>query len=303
MKKHIRLLFILSAFFITKIVFSQGFIIPTDNSQSDFLKTYKLVLGKSNEDYRFSGNIDSLLFPKYGEYSVYWAKSGNDKGSFIVTDTIPAAYSSVTSVAYSAYNWQGAEHYSIQFKCIQKPVAVFRSAIKHNNVSVSWESMYFKNSFDTYLFNDMYSYVNEHTFDTAYLPSSTKLLIFPSFAVYGNNTQYYMDSVIAASPYMKAKIDTFLSKGGTIYAEGNAAYLIEKLGYLSQGAVDFSNFTNADPVTNLVAINVTSPSNPISFTTDATGNYLYASSVPHVNIGSAEVIALLSVNSDPAVLF
>ncbi|MFA5781499.1 MAG: hypothetical protein WC868_04440 [Bacteroidales bacterium] len=301
MKKHIRLLFMLSAFFITRIVFSQGFIIPTDNSQSDFLKAYKLVLGKSNEDYRFSGNIDSLLFPKYGEYSVYWAKSGNDKGSFIVADTIPAAYSSVTSVAYSAYNWQGAEHYSIQFKRTQKPVAVFRSVIKHNNVGISWESMYFKNSFDTYLFNDMYSYVNEHTFDTAYLPSSTKLLIFPSFAVNGNNTQYYMDSVIAASPYMKAKIDTFLSKGGTIYAEGNAAYLIEKLGYLSQGAVDFSNFTNADPVTNLVAINVTSPSNPISFTTDATGNYLYASSVPHVNIGSAEVIALLSVNSDPAV--
>ncbi|NTW31831.1 MAG: hypothetical protein HGB12_04270, partial [Bacteroidetes bacterium] len=301
MKKNICSFLLLSALFIAKTVFSQGVIIPSGNSQNDFLKTYKLVLEKSDQDFRFRGNIDSLLFPKYGEYSVYWAKSGNDKGSFILADTIPAAYSSVTSVPYSAYNWQDAEHYSIQFKKAQKPVAIFRSAIKQNDVSVSWESMYFKNTLDTYLFDNMYYFVNEQTFDTAYLPSTTKLLIFPSFTVNGSNTTFYMDSVISSAPYLKAKIDTFLSKGGTIYAEGNAVYLIEKLGYLSPGAVDFSVFTNADPLTNLIEINVASAANPISFSTDATGNYLYTTSIPHVNTGNAEVVASVTINSDPAI--
>ena len=162
MKKYTCFLFAFSLLLIANTVFSQGVIIPTGNTQSDFLKTYKLVLEKSNQDYRFSGNIDSLLFPKYGESSVYWAKTGTNKGSFIIADTVPVAYSSVTSNAYSVYSWQGAEHAAIQFKKALKPVAVFRSAIMHNNVSVSWESMYFKNTFDTYLYNDMYYFVNEH---------------------------------------------------------------------------------------------------------------------------------------------
>jgi len=301
MKKYTCFLFAFSLLLIANTVFSQGVIIPTGNTQSDFLKTYKLVLEKSNQDYRFSGNIDSLLFPKYGESSVYWAKTGTNKGSFIIADTVPVAYSSVTSNAYSVYSWQGAEHAAIQFKKALKPVAVFRSAIMHNNVSVSWESMYFKNTFDTYLYNDMYYFVNEHLFDTAFLPATTKLLIFPSFTINGNNIKYYMDSVIAASPNMKAKVDTFLSKGGTIYAEGNAVYLIERLGFLTTGAVDFSTFTDADPNTNLIAINIASASNPISFTTDATGSFLYTTSIPHVNVGGAEVVASLAVNSDPAV--
>ncbi|MEI6764975.1 MAG: hypothetical protein WCM76_04990 [Bacteroidota bacterium] len=288
-------------FLLSSSVFSQGVIIPTNNSQADFLKAYKLVLQKSEADYRFSGNVDSLLFPKFGEYSVYWATAGTNRGSFILPEQIPQDYNSVTATNYPNYTWSGADHYSLQFKSWQQPVALFQSSIKQNNLSISWESMYFKNSFDTYLFSNMYYPVDEHSFDNNYLSPNTKMLIIPSFTVNGNDYMSYMDSVLAASPNMKARIDTFLCRGGTIYTEGNAVCLIEKLGYLAQGAVDFSNAVNADPLTNLVAINVSSPTNPISFTTTATGNFLYASSVPLVSPGGAEVVARLATNAAPAI--
>ncbi len=285
----------------SNMLFSQGVIVPTNNTQTDFLKAYKLVLAKSDLDYRITGNIDSLLFPKFGEFSVYWAGSGSNKGSFILPEAVPTEFSSVTANNYAAYNWQSTDHYALQFKRNPKSVALFKSSITQNNLSISWESMYFKNSFDTYLYDNMYYYVDEHTFDNNYLSEDTKLFILPSFVIEGNNSVFYMDSVFSASPNMKAKIDTFLSKGGTIYAEGNAVYLIEKLGFLAPGSVDFSTFVNADVSTNLVDINITSPNNPISYAADGTGNFLYASSVPTVNAGSAEVVARLATNSAAAI--
>jgi hypothetical protein len=87
-----------------------------------------------------------------------------------------------------------------------------------------------------------------------------------------------------------------------IYAEGNAAYFIEKLGYLTTGAVDFNNSVNANPFTNLLDVNFTTSINPLTYTKHATGNYLYASSVPSVFVGSAEVIASVA-NGGPPVAF
>lgn len=287
---------------LTNSVSSQGVLIPTDSSQADFLKAYKLVLEKSDKDYHLTGTVDSILFPKYGEFSVYWAGTGADKGNFVLPESVPLPYSSVTATNYfSPYNWAGSNHYSLQFKRSQKPIALFKSSILRNNLTITWASLYFKNAFDTYLYDDMYYFVNEQTFDNNFLSDDTRLLIFPSFVIEGNNSILWMDSVLTVSPHMKAKIDTFLSKGGTIYAEGNAVYLIEKLGFLDPGAVDFNHFAWANPNTNLIDIDITSAANPISFTTDATGNHLFAASVPTVNTGSAEVVARLSSNSAPAV--
>src|SRR5206468_60243 len=107
-------------------IYSQGVVIPTNSTQTDFLKAYKLVLGNSDMNFRLNDGADSLLFPQGGEYSVYWAKNGTDRGSFILADTVPRIYSSVTSNPYSIYNWQTAEHDAIAFKRASKPVAIFQ---------------------------------------------------------------------------------------------------------------------------------------------------------------------------------
>src|SRR3989339_2291153 len=55
---------------------AKGTIIPTDASQQDFIKAYKMVMTQSGSDYRFtSTTIDTNLFPDYGEYSVYWVRT------------------------------------------------------------------------------------------------------------------------------------------------------------------------------------------------------------------------------------
>ncbi|MCD4678990.1 MAG: T9SS type A sorting domain-containing protein [Bacteroidales bacterium] len=294
--------FLLTALFISTIAFSysNGVIIPSDSSQNDFLKTYKLILDRSHVDLRFTnGSMDTILFPRYGEYSVYWKKSGTDQGSFVLPDVVPSNYSSVTSSLYNQYDWFLYDNYSIQFKRHYRRVAIFRSSIKKNNNPVSWESIYFKNTFDSYLYGNIQYFVDEQDINSSDLHSQTKLLIIPSFTIDGTNNKFYIDSVFAITPNMKARIDTFLAHGGMIYAEGNAAYFIEKLGYLIPGAVDFNNSIQANPITDLLDIEFTSSINPLAYTKHATGNFLYASSVPTVNVGSAEVIANIANGGTP----
>ena len=82
------LLLVMSSFLLCQSnVFAVGSIIPTNSNQKDFLKAYKLILYKSYADYRFtSTKIDSSLFPKFGEFSVYWVNSGINKGSFVLPE-------------------------------------------------------------------------------------------------------------------------------------------------------------------------------------------------------------------------
>lgn len=250
MKTKLPILLLLMVMTCNQRIYSQGVVIPSNSSQTDFLKTYKLVLNNADKNFRLNNGADSLLFPQDGEYSLYWAKTGADRGSFVLADTVPVIYSSVSSTPYSVYNWQTAEHDAIQFKRASKPVAIFQSLIKQNNISISWESLYFRNMFDSWLFNDMYSFVNENNLDTAFLPSSTKLLIIPAFSMNGTDNKFYIDSLVNSHPALKTKIDSFLSRGGSIYTEGNAAYFLEKIQYLNNGAVDFTHLTNPNPVTS-----------------------------------------------------
>ena len=103
-----------------------GIIIPTDQNQQDFLKAYKLVLYSSYADYRFTNShLDSTLFPKWGEYSVYWIMNGPNKGSFVIPDRLNPSYSSVTKSDYNIYSWKNTEHLAVQFKIYRFRIAIY----------------------------------------------------------------------------------------------------------------------------------------------------------------------------------
>ena len=125
--KYSKSLLTILFFFTITLSYSNGVIIPSDSSQNDFLKTYKLVLERSHSDYRFTNSsMDTLLFPRYGEFSVYWNKSGTNQGKFILPDVVPSNYSAVSNTPYSNYSLDLNDSYSIQFKRHSKRVAVFR---------------------------------------------------------------------------------------------------------------------------------------------------------------------------------
>src|SRR3989339_34639 len=273
---------------------AKGTIIPTDASQQDFIKAYKMVMTQSGSDYRFtSTTIDTNLFPDYGEYSVYWVKNGPNRGSFIYPDEVPSSFAGVTGNNYSIYDWQSAEHYSIQFKPSTYRIALFNSIIQQNNKTVTWQYLYFKNMFDSYLSNNFYYLIDERFLDTNSISGSTQLLIIPSFNAEGTNQKYYIDSVFAICPQIKVKLDAFLSNGGTIYVEGNAVYFIEKLGYLMPGSVNFDNFIEPNPTTGMLQVDYENSNNPIAYTQIVTDE-LYCTSIPTVDAGSAEIIARIA---------
>ena len=137
---------------IVPATWAQGVIIPTDERQGDVLRTYRLVLSQASTDYRFTNaTMDTTLFPRWGEFSVYWVTDGPNRGSFVFPDALPSGYASVSAVPYTGYDWRAADHRAIAFKAYSKTVAVLRSDITANNTSISWEAVHFRNLIDSYL--------------------------------------------------------------------------------------------------------------------------------------------------------
>ena len=286
----------------TLLARSQGVIVPTDSTQADVLKAYAFVLNQSNVDYRFTNaTMDTLLFPKWGEQSVYWVKSGPRRGSFVYPDALPGGTSSITAKPYSVYDWKADEHYAISFKAYAKTVAVFRSDVKSNGASASWEGVYFKNLIESYLQSGISYSIGEKEIDSIGILWTTQLLIIPSFAVKGSSWRYYVDSVFSAAPKLKDNLLAFLARGGTIYTEGNAVFIAEKLGLLPPGSVQYDQALRADPVTNRLSLDVGVSTSPLAFTTASAGTSIYANSVPRVASGNAEVIARVSGSDVPVV--
>ncbi|MGB9912983.1 MAG: hypothetical protein ACPLRO_06400, partial [Candidatus Kapaibacteriota bacterium] len=240
MKKFLLLLFFLVGSSIG--AFSKVSVIPTDSAQNDFLRAYKFALQYSHVDYRFTNaTMDSLLFPKFGEYSIYWIAEGEGTGSFVYPDVLPKDFSNLTKFEYPQYEWRNSQHFSLQIKLNSQLVCIFQSEMKQNNATVTWASFYYKNLFDLTFYDNMYYFANEKTIDSIGISGACRLLIIPPFRKFSDDDKYYIDKIFAEYPNIKRRFDEFLARGGTIYAEGNAVYFLEKLGYLENKSVDFAN--------------------------------------------------------------
>lgn len=273
----------------------QGQLVVTDKSQKDFLSAYKLVMSSSDRDYRgTSTKMDTVLFPKYGECSIYWITAGADKGSFVVPDSVP---SYITTKPYAAYNWQASDHRSIQIKKSPKKIAVFRSKLEADGHSISWEAQYFMNLFETFLYGDMVYFVNEDDLTKAPLSDTTALLIIPALNVHSRGDGHYIDSIFEVAPAVKSRITSFLAKGGTVYTEGNAAYFMQKAGI----AIDVNFTDKVNSFENNIALKPSSSTNPIAFAQTVVDNKLYCSTVPKVNAGTADIIASVLSDNRPAI--
>ncbi len=293
---QVRIISLLLNFFvcIQLVCAQQGNIVVTDNTQEDFLNAYKMIMSLSDKDFRSTSlTMDTLLFPKYGEYSVYWITKGVDKGNFLVPDTISSNYPAVTSKLYFNYNWQSSEQLSLQIKNQPKTIAVFNSKLLNEGYSVSWETRYFNSLFRDYLYGNMVYNVNEDDLTNAPISDLTSLLIIPAITEYNKvDYSHYIDSIFKISPNLKTQINNFLARGGTIYTEGNGAYFIQKLGL--PVSIDFTN--TLAPTDNYIPILSISPFNPVAFCHTAMNDQIYAGNIPMVDAVKAEIIATLSDN-------
>jgi hypothetical protein len=180
-----------------KATAQQGHIIPTGIQQGKFTKAYKLVLESSDEHYRStSTSMDKVLFPDYGEHSIYWIGGGEQQGDFVFPDEIPQDFQYVKTSLYQNYNWQNNPHFSINFQKQPKKVAIFKSAFKADSITMSWQALQFIKLFESYLPEDIFYLVDEEELARNGLSDSTELLIIPAFTVKGEDYTYYIDSIV-----------------------------------------------------------------------------------------------------------
>jgi hypothetical protein len=286
---------IISILFLSHKSFAQeGYLIPTDATQKNFLKAYHLIFHSANNDFHKESIIqDTSLFTRYGEFSTYWITSGSAKGSFVYPDSLEEQ-SNLTNTPYSStYNWQNQTHLSVQYKATPKTIAIFHSNILVNNFTINWEAPIFRSMFNTFLENDTWYYLNE-TQVLSGINDSTSLLIIPSF----NGEKSYIDSMIGIYPNMGTNIKSFLARGGTIYAEGNGAYFLEAIGVFSSGSVNYNN--KLDASSNYIALNEAA-NHPIGFASATLGNTVYSSSIPYVSQSGISVISSAATDSRPVI--
>ncbi|MFN8257565.1 MAG: T9SS type A sorting domain-containing protein [Bacteroidales bacterium] len=270
-------------------------LVPVTSQQTDFVNAYKLAMQAADNDYHStSQNFDPSLFPLWGEHSVYWVRSGANAGSFVLPDDIPAGFGIVTSSTESNYQWQNAQHFALQFKASQGSVVIFQSSFQIEGQSVNWESAYFQGIMGNILLGVQWVF-DENQLISKGLAENTKLLIIPAFAQFEGDNKVYIDSVFNKFPELISKLNDFLASGGTIYTEGNAAYIAEKLGHLNTGTIQFSN--SASPANNYFDITFVANAQPFSFCAENTR--VYGSAIPLVTVPAESVIATLNVDNRP----
>lgn len=292
----------LALVFSSIAVYAQsGSLIPTGSDQQNFTASYKMALEASDDHYRStSSEMDSMLFPKFGEFSVYRILEGDKKGSFVFPDVMPQKYETLASSTYQDYEWKNINHLSVQFKREPNTIAIFKSNMKVDDHSASWEATYFKDLFETYLFGDIYTYINENDLLESEISDSTQLLIIPSFSVKDDDPAFYFDQLFDAAPHLKTRLNNFLSGGGQIYTEGNGFYFLVKLGIIPSGTVDFSH--SIDLAGNeLLSLNVDAPNHPVALAGEPTSNKIYASSIPIISDPGISTIVSATTDNRPVI--
>ena len=289
------LLFIIPAF----VQAQQGFLISTNNDQKQLLKAYRLVLEKSSDDYRDASAIwDNELFPAYGEHSVYWITSGANKGKLVYPGELPPDYTHLAGSAYSHYNVAAQSQVSVQFKKHAKRIAIFNSKYKANDVTLTWESMYFERLFSEYLMDDIFYTVNEDSLVNTGLDANTQLLIIPAFAAKDSNYTFYVDSIFSVTPSLSTALQAYTDRGGSIYAEGNGVYFIQMAGYLESGAV---NYTSASVNGGLIGVTEASTVGMLNAGFAASESKLYGSRFPGINSSRINTAATMGQTGNPCI--
>jgi hypothetical protein len=276
----------------------QGILISSGNDQKQLLKAYRLVLEKSSDDYRDgTATWDNELFPSYGEHSVYWITSGNGKGKFVYPGALPSDYQHLTGTPYSHYNLSAQNQTSVQFKKHPKRIALFKSKYKTVGLTLSWESMYFERLFSENLMDGIFYMVNEDTLTGKGLDANTELFIIPAFAARDSNYTFYADSIFSVTPGLSASIRAYTNRGGSIYAEGNGVYFLQKAGYLENGAISYPS----EPNGGLVAVTEGSTVSVLNLGFNAADSKLYGSRFPVVNSSRINTAATITSTGIPCI--
>jgi len=276
---------------------AQNNLVYTGKTQSDFINAYKLALFTAINDYHSTDvKFDTNLFPAWGEHSVYWVTQGANKGDFVIYPNIGAEYNNVSLDSTTTFDWKNEDSKALHFKPQANSIAIFQAKDTFAGQTLNWESVYFKYSIESFLYRGITQYISEKQIIDNGISENTKVLIIPAFAEVEDDPKAYIDTLFDKYPNLSAKINAFLSTGGTLYTEGNAAYFVSKLGYIDSADIAFN--ASVSPSNSMAAIQFEPNAEPFSLLAES--DSLYASSIPQVNISNG-ILARLKDDNRPVI--
>ncbi len=117
------------------------------------------------------------------------------------------------------------------------PVALFRTGVQDSlGQDVAWENAYFEDTLQNTLQDTLHHTVLTETQVISGALDGFDLLILPAF-----NASYIPQVVDTLGPVGLAALKQFVEQGGTVYAQGVGAYLLEAAGALPAGTVDLAH--------------------------------------------------------------
>lgn len=183
-------------------------------------------------------------------------------------------------------------------------VAFFYSSVRDaSDQVVSWEEASFETLFRVYLWG-----VNHHDYFDPISESDIRagglddydVLILPSVTI------SYADEVnTALGASGRAAIADWVAAGGTLYAQGDAAYLVQSAGLLPSGTVLQERLTDLAPYDNLANLDVINPLDALTFSWLSNQTYILDDPVLVATEGVTVVATYVETShpGTPAILY
>ncbi len=250
-------------------------IVPTDESQSNIGEAYRFAAESAFDYWSGRGMYDeNIVAGEFGEIPIIWGASGEDRGDFIYPDTLSGdrPFSHMWESGFDFADLDKGWSFNFPQK---RSIAVLRSSVRDDmHQSVTWEYSYFRTFFDDYLGWDSDNDIRYYWDSTlTSISDEVKLLIIPAFE-YTIPPTFYMDIVQERyGSNLQTALLEYLGRGGMIYAEGNAGYLLEALGLLSEGTVDFTDIIDGTHPGQYSVIMADEQSHPAGFPLVGSGVY------------------------------
>ncbi|MCI0512763.1 hypothetical protein L0128_06095, partial [candidate division KSB1 bacterium] len=229
-------------------IYSATTIIPTDNTQKNLWDAYRFIFQKAAHPWSKNAAIDAAFRISgrdyFGEVPVYWSMdSENHPGSFIIPETIAAGEMTTLQSDFPAIK----KAFSLTFNDSIPLIWILKARAADSARTIStWEYVYFEQFFVNVMnfkpnrhfkfveIPELIGLIESNTLS----PFAARFLIIPAFTEGTNSEGGMMEKILVQYPALASALKQFLQSGGTLYTEGNAAYLLEAAGILPTGSVD-----------------------------------------------------------------
>ncbi len=269
-------------------------LIPTDATQSENIAAYDFVTTRGAVSWKGFGNYDPSLATEYGEIPILWSAQGGFAGYFFWPDTLSGGrpFDHSSGPAYSATAFPAS--YSITLPGDESVAILKSSVLDPLGVSSTWQYPYFIDIFNRFgtSGNFVATVIDSELIDFSW---RTKLVIIPAFMTAPGSLGVYIDEMASRYPDVGLVLGGFLSSGGTIYCEGNGAYVLEAYGILPTGSIDLDDPVEGG-VTGFCDVEVRNPRHPVGFDISSPGVYTVLG--PTLNVPGMDTILAIESSWD-----